>query len=88
MSSHSTHRSYTGFLLSLFLLASSVQGHGSPSHDPWQEEFGKTADLSFSGVTTFAHLPHVKCLDEPETPYDIALLGIPFDSAVSYRPGM
>lgn len=55
--------------------------------DPWLSQFGHTADLSFSGVNSYAHLPHKKCLDDPSIAYDIALLGIPFDSAVSYRPG-
>lgn len=56
-------------------------------NDPWTEEFGKVADMSFSGIVTFAHLPYVRCLDEPHTKFDIALLGVPFDAAVSYRPG-
>ncbi|KAI0617854.1 Agmatinase mitochondrial [Pyrenophora tritici-repentis] len=42
---------------------------------------------SFSGISTFAHLPHTRCLTHPETTYDIAILGAPFDTAVSYRPG-
>ena len=44
-------------------------------------------DWSFSGISTFAHLPHTRCLTHPETTYDIAILGAPFDTAVSYRPG-
>ncbi|KAK1056056.1 hypothetical protein LTR74_015194 [Friedmanniomyces endolithicus] len=44
-------------------------------------------DWGFSGISTFAHLPHTRCLQHPETPYDIAILGAPFDTAVSYRPG-
>ncbi|ORY35762.1 putative arginase [Naematelia encephala] len=55
--------------------------------DPWGNEFGKVEDMSFSGIVTFAHLPHIKCLDDIDAPFDIALLGIPFDAAVSYRPG-
>lgn len=42
----------------------------------------------FSGVNSFAHLEHIKCLTKPDTPFDIAILGVPFDTAVSYRPGM
>jgi len=38
--------------------------------------------------STFAHLPHVKCLTHPEESFDIAVLGCPFDTAVSYRPGL
>lgn len=41
----------------------------------------------FSGVASFAHLPPVKCLVEPDARYDIAVVGAPFDTAVSYRPG-
>jgi agmatinase len=50
-------------------------------HKKWAAEWG------FSGISTFAHLPHHKCLTHPSTPYDIAILGVPFDTAVSYRPG-
>ncbi|KAG2414132.1 hypothetical protein HFD88_003323 [Aspergillus terreus] len=41
---------------------------------------------AFTGVSTFAHLKHIKCLVEPEADFDIAVLGVPFDTAVSYRP--
>jgi agmatinase len=37
----------------------------------------------FSGLTTFARLPRI---DEVETT-DIAVVGIPFDAGVSFRPG-
>lgn len=52
--------------------------------------FGMNADIQqwgFSGISTFAHLNHVKCLTKPDTLFDIAILGVPFDTAVSYRPG-
>lgn len=55
--------------------------------DPWTEQFGGTPDLSFSGITTFAHLPHERCLDNIEGAVDVAILGVPYDNAVSYRPG-
>ncbi|KAK6443260.1 hypothetical protein LTR95_000085 [Oleoguttula sp. CCFEE 5521] len=44
-------------------------------------------DWGFSGISTFAHLPHTRCLQHPDEEYDIAILGAPFDTAVSYRPG-
>ncbi|OBT62319.1 hypothetical protein VE03_09067 [Pseudogymnoascus sp. 23342-1-I1] len=47
----------------------------------WNDEW------AFSGISTFAHLPHQKCLVYPEELYDIAIIGSPFDTAVSYRPG-
>ncbi|KAI9675312.1 MAG: hypothetical protein M1817_001215 [Caeruleum heppii] len=42
---------------------------------------------AFSGISTFAHLPYEKCLTRPEKRFDIAIVGAPFDTAVSYRPG-
>ena len=38
-----------------------------------------------SGVTTFSRLPQVNELDGEEI--DLAVLGIPFDGLVTYRPG-
>ncbi|WRT66092.1 uncharacterized protein IL334_003045 [Kwoniella shivajii] len=77
--------------VSALLCLSSAIGalaHGNHAKvDPWNDDYAGTPDLSFSGVTSFAHLPHVKCLDKPDTAFDIALLGVPFDSAVSFRPG-
>lgn len=55
--------------------------------DPWTERFADTPDLPFSGITTFAHLPHERCLSNPDGKLDIAIIGVPFDNAVSYRPG-
>ncbi|RJE26209.1 agmatinase [Aspergillus sclerotialis] len=47
----------------------------------WGYEWG------FEGIGTFAHLNHVKCLTEPMEDFDIAIIGAPFDKAVTYRPG-
>ena len=44
-------------------------------------------DWGYTGISTFAHLPHVRCLQHPEEEYDVAILGLPFDTAVTYRPG-
>ncbi|EGV59928.1 Arginase/deacetylase [Yamadazyma tenuis ATCC 10573] len=41
----------------------------------------------FQGINTFAHLESHNCLLEPEQHYDIAVIGVPFDTATSYRPG-
>ncbi|KAI8978866.1 agmatinase [Trametes punicea] len=47
-----------------------------------------TADSVFSGITTFAKLPWVKCLGkEKDAAFDIAFIGAPFDTGTSYRPG-
>lgn len=44
----------------------------------------------FGGLVTFAHVPYANCYD-PELfdkeEFDIAIVGAPFDSGVSYRPG-
>lgn len=55
---------------------SSLRTH---THAPFQ--------FTFSGIASFAHLKPVKCLIEPDERYDIAVIGAPFDTAVSYRPG-
>lgn len=51
-------------------------------------------DLStdaMGGLTSFGHLPYVPCFstktDQEIDKYDIAVLGAPFDTATSYRPG-
>ncbi|GAA5858884.1 hypothetical protein JCM8547_007142 [Rhodosporidiobolus lusitaniae] len=55
--------------------------------EPWSAKYAGSPDLSFSGITTFARLNHSRCLDEPGGALDIAFLGFPFDTAVSYRTG-
>lgn len=47
---------------------------------------------SYMGITTFAHLPFINCLDptyadEANEQFDIAIVGAPFDTSVTYRPG-
>ncbi|KAK4464454.1 arginase, partial [Cladorrhinum samala] len=40
------------------------------------------------GLSTFASVPYVRCFeDDPEIAYDIAILGAPFDTGVTGRPG-
>ncbi len=45
--------------------------------------------LKYSGLSTFANLPYVHCLskDKDIEKYDIAILGAPFDTATTARPG-
>lgn len=50
-----------------------------------QEAWGQL--WPFQGINTFAHLEHHQCLVTPEETYDVAVIGVPFDTAVSYRPG-
>ncbi|KAH3901353.1 related to agmatinase [Saccharomycodes ludwigii] len=44
-------------------------------------------DWPYQGVETFAHLPHTKCLLHPDVEFDIGIIGVPFDTATTYRPG-
>ncbi|KAL4953735.1 hypothetical protein BDW69DRAFT_184184 [Aspergillus filifer] len=45
-------------------------------------------DLPFSQPVTFAHLEWQRCLaSSHNTPIDIAILGFPYDTSTSYRPG-
>ena len=62
--------------------------HSSPVLGPtWVEKYGPQIDLTFSGPLSFSHLPYVRCLQEESTDFDIAILGLPFDTGVSHRPG-
>ena len=43
---------------------------------------------AFTGITSFAAAPPVRCFGaDAETDYDVAVLGAPFDTATSFRPG-
>ncbi|CAK5268650.1 unnamed protein product [Mycena citricolor] len=55
--------------------------------EPWGSKFGLQTDLPYSGPLSFAHLPYSKCLEDGQSRFDIAILGLPFDTTTSYRPG-
>ncbi|OJJ43275.1 hypothetical protein ASPZODRAFT_19678 [Penicilliopsis zonata CBS 506.65] len=82
-------------LVGLLAVAGSALSHGHHHDDAevvpeeYREELLKKWDQewTFSGISSFAHLKPVKCLIEPDEHYDIAVIGAPFDTAVSYRPG-
>ncbi|KAI0003815.1 arginase family-domain-containing protein [Russula compacta] len=67
------------------------------SGETWSEKYGGTQpDLPFTGPLAFSHLPYFRCLEASDlerrdaafpAAFDIALLGMPFDTAVTYRPG-
>ncbi|KAF8665483.1 hypothetical protein AX16_000499 [Volvariella volvacea WC 439] len=69
------------------------QGHGhgdalgKPRSPTWKEKYGDQIDLTFTGPLSFSHLPYKRCLEEESEVYDIALLGIPFDTGVTHRNG-
>ncbi|KAH9964187.1 Arginase/deacetylase [Russula dissimulans] len=62
------------------------QQHRDPS-ETWSEKYGAQPDLVFSGPLAFSHLPYFRCLEDDTLSFDIALLGMPFDTTVTYRPG-
>ncbi|KAG5916043.1 hypothetical protein E4U42_007818 [Claviceps africana] len=70
-----------------------ARGDGHDNAEAWTRQ--ELAELeakwgfewSYSGIGSFAHLEYVKCLTSPAEQYDIAIVGAPFDTAVSYRPG-
>ncbi|KIM47093.1 hypothetical protein M413DRAFT_440623 [Hebeloma cylindrosporum] len=64
-----------------------VLGISNGDEPTWTEKYGSQYDLLFSGPLSFSHLPYSKCLEQKESLFDIAILGIPFDTAVTYRPG-
>jgi agmatinase len=58
--------------------------------EPWASKYGDAYDQPYSGLLSFSHLPYKRCLDSEyigTALFDIAVLGLPFDTAVSYRPG-
>jgi agmatinase len=58
-----------------------------PSAEHWLHKYGPQIDQPFSGPLSFSHLPYSRCLEDAGRPLDIAVLGLPFDTAVTYRPG-
>ncbi|KAG7136344.1 Guanidinobutyrase like protein [Verticillium longisporum] len=80
----------------LWLLSASLSTACAHDHDDakvWsQEELEELErkwgfEWSFTGIGSFAHLKYTKCLTTPSELYDIAIIGVPFDTAVSYRSG-
>jgi len=55
--------------------------------ETWFAKYGPQEDLSFSGPLSYSHLRQTRCLENASELFDIAILGMPFDTAVSYRPG-
>ncbi|KAF8591950.1 Arginase/deacetylase [Ramaria rubella] len=77
-------------LFSVLTLALATFAHQTPlsvAEELYTSKYGPQIDLPFSGPLSFAHLPYTRCLDDPTQPFNIAILGLPFDTAVSYRPG-
>ena len=86
---------YLLFLPLLISLSHASSFYDNPDQDPLPasgtplEELQRKWDFDygFTGISTFAHLQHIRCLSAPHEPFDIGIIGVPFDTAVSYRPG-
>ena len=76
-----------GWVLSRHAHDNSAQNFLSSPTEEYLSTFGPQIDLPFTGPLSFAHLPYTRCLDDQSTLFDIAVIGLPFDTAVSYRPG-
>ncbi|KAH7886000.1 arginase deacetylase [Phlebopus sp. FC_14] len=55
--------------------------------ETWLSKYGKQIDQPFSGPLAFSHLDYSRCLEDESAEFDIAILGMPFDTGTSYRPG-
>lgn len=77
------------FCLLIFLITKrtiATPPNVGPSYPHPFEDLDK--DLPFSQPVTFAHLEWQRCLSKSHTsPLDIAILGFPYDTSTSYRPG-
>ncbi|KAI8942717.1 hypothetical protein NX059_000765 [Plenodomus lindquistii] len=67
-----------------------VSGYSSQQIIPQGYNEPDITKAKFAGLTTYANLPYTHCLapegDDVE-PFDIAILGAPFDTGVTARPG-
>ncbi|KAK0210274.1 Arginase/deacetylase [Desarmillaria ectypa] len=57
------------------------------STEPWTTRYGAQEDLGYTGPLSFSHFPYTRCLEDPSQLFDIAIIGFPFDTTTSYRPG-
>lgn len=61
--------------------------HVGPQQTTWLQKYGAQIDQPFTGPLSFSHIPYTRCLENETATFDIAILGMPFDTGVSYRPG-
>lgn len=57
------------------------------SEEPWTSKYGPQSDLGYSGPLSFSHFDYRRCLEDASVPFDIGIIGFPFDTTTSYRPG-
>lgn len=75
-------------------LAAAACGYQQPFRGPqaeetvtWLSKYGKQFDQPFSGPLAFSHAEYARCLEDESVAFDVAILGMPFDTGTSYRPG-
>src|SRR2546423_3867220 len=66
-----------------------VHPHGQSVHYPTSHKDGYLEQPSeFAGLSTYTSIPYVPCASNGDVEaYDIAILGAPFDTATTARPG-
>ncbi|KAF7308743.1 hypothetical protein MKEN_01073400 [Mycena kentingensis (nom. inval.)] len=57
------------------------------SKEEWTSKYGPQVDMGYTGPLSFSHLPYTRCLDDGTALFDIGIIGFPFDTTTSYRPG-
>ncbi|KXN91599.1 Putative agmatinase 3, partial [Leucoagaricus sp. SymC.cos] len=61
------------------------------AQEPWASKYGYQSDLPNTGPLSFMHLEYQRCLSSDASDinntFDIAVLGMPFDTKTTYRPG-
>jgi agmatinase len=50
-------------------------------------QFSRGMDPQFAGISTFARMPYVEDM-RSISPYDVAVVGVPFDMGTTYRSGI
>ncbi|KAF9441908.1 Arginase/deacetylase [Macrolepiota fuliginosa MF-IS2] len=60
------------------------------AQEPWTTKYGFQTDLEYTGPLSFMHIEYKRCLSEYSgegDTFDIGIMGMPFDTKTSYRPG-
>lgn len=63
------------------------RGPPNQEQETWLSKYGKQIDQPFSGPLAFSHAEYARCLEDESAAFDIAILGMPFDTGTTYRPG-
>ncbi|SCU80176.1 LAMI_0B01090g1_1 [Lachancea mirantina] len=76
---------FQNILFALAVACSTGYGFENDAQDELEQMWGQ--DWPFSGLQSYAHLPYHKCLLNKSLDFDIGIIGVPFDTAVTFRPG-